>query len=53
MNKKILLIGRNLNVLASLAEALIHEGFVVKTTNLVERASQDFDAAEFDLIAFG
>ncbi|GAB4033249.1 hypothetical protein GCM10028774_16290 [Spirosoma jeollabukense] len=53
MNKKILLIGRNTNVLASLAEALTHEGFVVKTTNLVEQASQDFNAAEFDLIAFG
>lgn len=53
MNKKILLIGRNPNVLASLADALTHEGLVVKTTNLVERASQDFDAAEFDLIAFG
>lgn len=53
MNKNVLLIGRNPNVLANLANALMHEGFVVKTTNLVEQASQDFSGADFDLIAFG
>lgn len=53
MNEKILLVGRNPTVLAQLAEALLQEEYVVKTTNRVEQASQEFNAADFDLIAFG
>ena len=53
MNKKVLLIGHNPTVLRDLASALSNEGFGVRTTNLVEEASRDFDAADFDLIAFG
>lgn len=53
MDKRILLIGRNPAILASLASALTEEGFVVKTTNRVEQASQDFNAADFTVIAFG
>ena len=52
-SKNILLIGRNPNVLANLASALTAEGFAVKTTNLVEQAAGAFDAADFNLIAFG
>jgi hypothetical protein len=53
MSKTVLLIGRNPTVLTNLASALTEEGFSVKTTNRVEPASEDFNAAEFDLIAFG
>lgn len=53
MNKKVLLIGRNLNVLTNLAKDLTSKELNVKITNLVEQASQDFNAADFDLIAFG
>ncbi|GAB3555943.1 hypothetical protein [Spirosoma fluminis] len=53
MNKKVLLIGRNPAVLSALAEALINEKMLVETTRLVEQADQDFNAADFDLIAFG
>ena len=53
MNKKVLLIGRNPTVLTDLASALTKEDFAVQTTNLVEEASRHFDAADFDLIAFG
>lgn len=53
MSKSVLLIGRNPTVLANLASALTDEGFNVKTTDRVEQAGQDFDAADFDLIAFG
>lgn len=52
-NKKVLLIGRNPTVLANLESALMDEGFSVETTSLIERASQEFNAADFDLIAFG
>ncbi|GAB4048811.1 hypothetical protein [Spirosoma litoris] len=52
-NKKVLLIGRNPNVLANLALALRDDGFVVKTTSAIEQASQDFNAADFDVVAFG
>lgn len=53
MGKNVLLIGRNPTVLVNLASALIDEGFVVKTTDLVEQAGQNFNAGDFDLIAFG
>jgi hypothetical protein len=53
MDKNILLIGRNPAILTNLASALVAEGFSVKITNRVEQASQDFDAAGVDLIAFG
>lgn len=53
MDKRILLIGRNPAILTSLASALTEEGFVVKTTSRVEQASQDFNAADFTVIAFG
>ncbi|QDK77639.1 hypothetical protein EXU85_03130 [Spirosoma sp. KCTC 42546] len=53
MNKAVLLIGRNPNVLANLASALTEEGFLVKTTSQVEQASQNFNATDFDVIAFG
>ena len=53
MNKQVLLIGRNPIVLTNLASALTEEGFTVKTTSFVEQASQDFNGADFDLVAFG
>ena len=53
MNKRVLLIGRNPTVLVQLAAALATEGFAVTTTNHVDLASQEFNAMEFDLIAFG
>lgn len=53
MDKRILLIGRNPAILTNLASALAEEGLVVKTTNRVEQASQDFNAADFAVIAFG
>ncbi|GAB3502709.1 hypothetical protein GCM10027341_30880 [Spirosoma knui] len=53
MNKKVLLIGRNPGVLSALADALINEKMLVQMTSLVEQADQDFNAADFDLIAFG
>ncbi|MVM30630.1 hypothetical protein GO755_11365 [Spirosoma sp. HMF4905] len=53
MDKKILLIGRNPSVLTNLASALINEGFVVKATSVIEQASQDFNAIDFDVVAFG
>ncbi|MVM40455.1 hypothetical protein GO730_26970 [Spirosoma sp. HMF3257] len=53
MDKKVLLVGRNPNVLTSLASVLTEEGFAVKTTSLVEQASRDFKATDFDVIAFG
>jgi hypothetical protein len=53
MSRRVLLIGRNPTVLAELGQALRSEGFAVQTTDLVEKASQDFNAANFDLIAFG
>ena len=53
MNNRVLLIGRNPTVLINLASALTDEGFAVKTTNRVEQAGQDFDAADFDVVAFG
>ncbi|MBC3785110.1 hypothetical protein [Spirosoma utsteinense] len=49
----ILLIGRNPGVLAGLAAALVNEGYLVRTTDLVEQASSQFNAAEINLIAFG
>ncbi|GAB3785094.1 hypothetical protein GCM10028818_46240 [Spirosoma horti] len=53
IRKRILLIGRNPIVLANLSAALTNEGFEVQTTGLVEQASKQFDAIDFDLIAFG
>lgn len=46
MSKNVLLVGRNPTVLANLTSALTDEGFAVKTTNRVEQADQEFDAAE-------
>ena len=53
MDKHVLLIGRNPTVLTQLAAALTAEGFTVKTTSAIEMANQDFDGADFDLVAFG
>ncbi|QIP11222.1 hypothetical protein G8759_00480 [Spirosoma aureum] len=53
MSKRVLLVGRNAAVLSTLADALTRKGLVVQTTNRVEQASEGFDAADFDLIAFG
>ncbi|MCX6214863.1 hypothetical protein [Spirosoma sp.] len=53
MAKSILLIGRNPMVLANLASALTAEDFLVQTTDQVEQASDQFNAVDFDLIAFG
>jgi hypothetical protein len=49
----ILLIGRNPVVLGNLAAALEEEGFLVRTTDLVEQASIRFNAVGIDLVAFG
>lgn len=53
MSKRVLLVGRNQTVLAKLAKALAQEDIDVQTTNHVEQASQDFNARDFSLIAFG
>ena len=53
IRKRILLSGRNPAVLANLSSALTGEGFEVQTTGLVKQASKQFDAVDFDLIAFG
>lgn len=53
IRKRILLIGRNPIVLTNLSLALTNEGFKVQTTGLIEQASKQFDAVDFDLIAFG
>lgn len=48
-----LLVGRNPVVLSKLADALTNEGLLVQTTSFVEQASRNFNAAKFDLVAFG
>jgi hypothetical protein len=53
IRKRILLIGRNPAVLANLSSALMDEGFEVQTTGLDEQKSQEVDAVDYDLIAFG
>ncbi|GAB3706733.1 hypothetical protein GCM10027592_40470 [Spirosoma flavus] len=53
MSSNVLLIGRNPNVLTNLSSALTEAGFNITTTNFVEQADQDFDGANFDLVAFG
>lgn len=53
MDKNILLIGRNPMVLVNLASALTEDEFGVQTTHDVEQAGQQFNGADFDLVAFG
>ena len=53
MDKKVLLIGRNLMVLKNLEIALAEDEFHVQTTGQVEQAASNFNAADFDVVAFG
>jgi len=49
----VLVIGRNAEVLETVKEGLIARGITVDGTTAAERASIDFDARDFAVVAFG
>jgi hypothetical protein len=49
----VLVIGRKIEVLENVRRSLIAKGIAVDGTTSVERASVDFDARNFTLVAFG